>query len=96
MQASEGINELAGAGTQDLGDPNSLGKAPGLQRVEELMRVTASVADEDEEVAVRDLLIPLLRAVQGGSTDVVAVHDKAVCEVLGEVGTTLQRETTKL
>ena len=65
--------------------PQEAQKAPGLQRVGELMRVVASVADDDEGAAVRDLLMPLLAAVQGVTQDVVAVHDKAVGQVLGEV-----------
>lgn len=72
-------------GTDSQTAARTVQKAPGLQRVEELMRVVASRADVDQEAAVRDLLMPLLAAVQGVTRDVVAVHDKAVGEVLGEV-----------
>lgn len=79
-EAPDGDGQEAAQGTE---------KAPGLQRVEELMHVAASAADSENaaviDAAVKDFLVPLLFAVQGVTRDVVAVHDKAVGEVLGEV-----------
>jgi hypothetical protein len=84
----------SGAGAHVLnGDASSRpSKAAGLQRVEELMRVVASAAEYNEEAAVNDLLVPLLRAVQGATVDLVAVHDRAVADVLREVHATTQLE----
>jgi hypothetical protein len=72
----------AGEYARDAAGPR---KAAGLQRVEELMRIVASLADSNEEAAVKDLLVPLLRAVQGPIVDVVAAHDRGTAEVLREV-----------
>jgi hypothetical protein len=59
-------------------------KAAGLQRVGELMRVVARLADANEAV-VKELLVPLLRAVQGPIIHVVTAHDRGTAEVLREV-----------
>lgn len=75
----------ADAPVDDQAAGQATDKAQGLQRVAELMRVAANIADGDEQAAVQHFIMPLLQAVQGETKDVVAVHDKALGEVLGEV-----------
>jgi hypothetical protein len=69
------------AGDQQLAE-GDMKKAPGLRRVEELMRVIASA--NDMSGAVKHVLLPFLFSVQGSSINMFA-YDRALHAILSEV-----------